>query len=186
MSALDVDSPDEPAAHAARRRLVVARHAKSDWPAGVADLDRPLGRRGVRDAGAAGRWLAEHGWGPDLVWCSPARRTRETWDALGAGLGDLPAPEVRFDDRVYDASLPDLFEVLHDTPSRRVCVLLVGHNPGVQQLVLTLAQRGSEEARSLAAAKFPTSALAVLDLDVSWSALAPKCGFLSSFAVPRG
>jgi len=168
------------------RRLVVVRHAKSDWPAGVADQDRPLGRRGVRDAAAAGRWLVEHGTTPDLVWCSPVRRTRETWDALGAGLGDSPALEVRFDDRVYDASLRDLLSVLRDTPDKRACVLLLGHNPGVQNLVLALAERGSEEARSLAAAKFPTSALAVLDLEVAWSAIAPGCGVLSSFAVPRG
>ena len=168
------------------RRLVVLRHAKSDWPAGVADQDRPLGRRGMRDAAAAGRWLVEDGTRPELVWCSPARRTRETWDVLGAELGPDSRPDVRFDERVYEAGLADLMAVLQDTPKERRCVLLVGHNPGVQELVLSLAERGSDEARALAAAKYPTSALAVLDLDRPWSGVAPGCGVLTSFAVPRG
>ncbi len=170
----------------ADRRLVVLRHAKSDWPAGVADQDRPLGRRGRRDAGAAGRWLADHGSLPDLVWCSPARRTRETWDGLSSELGPEDPVEVRFDERVYDAGLVDLLAVLRDTPADRGCVLLVGHNPGVQELVLSLAKHDSDEARALAAAKYPTSALAVLDLDTGWSAVTPGCGVLTSFAVPRG
>ena len=124
------------------RRLVVLRHAKSDWPAGVADQDRPLGRRGMRDAAAAGRWLVEDGTRPELVWCSPARRTRETWDVLGAELGADSRPDVRFDERVYEAGLADLMAVLQDTPKDRRCVLLVGHNPGVQELVLSLAKGG--------------------------------------------
>ena len=168
------------------RQLVVLRHAKSDWPAGVADEDRPLGRRGLRDAGAAGRWLLEHDERPELVWCSPARRTRETWDALSDQLGTGPGPEVRFDGRVYEASLDDLLGVVRDTPPACARVLLVGHNPGVQELVLALARRGSDDARALAAAKYPTSALAVLDLSGQWADVAPGSGMLSTFAVPRG
>jgi phosphohistidine phosphatase len=168
------------------RRLVVARHAKSDWPVGVADAERPLGRRGLRDAAAAGQWLAGHAARPELVWCSPARRTRQTWDGLDAGLGPGVGPEVRFDERVYQGTLEDLLAVLHDTPAASTCVLLVGHNPGVQDLVMALAERGSEDARALAAAKFPTSALAVLDLQAPWADAGPGCGLLSAFAVPRG
>jgi phosphohistidine phosphatase len=168
------------------RHLVVLRHAKSDWPAGVADEDRPLGKRGVRDAGAAGRWLADNDARPELVWCSPARRTRETWDALSANLGAGAGPEVRFDGRVYEASLDDLLAVVRDTPAACTRVLLVGHNPGVQELVLSLARRGSDDARALAAAKYPTSALAMLDLAAQWADVVPGSGLLSSFAVPRG
>ena len=164
----------------------MARHAKSDWPVGVADAERPLGRRGVRDAAAAGVWLAAHDARPDLVWCSPARRARQTWDALEGGLGPGVGPEVRFDERVYEAVLGDLLSVLHDTPAASSCVLVVGHNPGVQDLVMALAERGSEDARALAAAKFPTSALAVLDLEPAWAEVRTGCGVLSSFAVPRG
>ncbi|MGZ4602269.1 MAG: SixA phosphatase family protein [Kineosporiaceae bacterium] len=166
------------------RRLVVVRHAKSDWPAGVADHDRPVARRGGRDAGAVGRWLSEHDSRPDLVWCSTARRTRETWERVLAELGS--SPEVRFDDRVYAASVDSLLAVLRETPSKTRCVLLLGHNPGVQDLVLTLAERGSDDVRALAAAKFPTSGLAVLDVEGRWDDLAPGRAVLSEFAVPRG
>jgi phosphohistidine phosphatase len=168
------------------RHLVVLRHAKSDWPAGVADEDRPLGRRGLRDASAAGRWLVEHDAVPEMVWCSPARRTRQTWATLSAEIGPGDGPEVRFDPRVYDASLEDLLAVVRDTPPSCGRVLLVGHNPGVQELVLALARAGSDDARALAAAKYPTSALAVLELTAPWGDVAPGSGQLSSFAVPRG
>ena len=171
---------DEMVAH----RLVVARHAKSDWPAGVADHDRPLGRRGQRDAEAAGRWLAEHTGVPDLVWCSTARRTRETWEHLELGLGATPT--VRFDHRLYDADVSDLLDVVHDSPPEAGCVLVVGHNPGVQQLVLALAERGSDDARALAAAKYPTSALAVLEVDGPWVGVGAGAAVLAEFAVPRG
>src|SRR5262249_47187685 len=157
---------------------VVLRHAKSDWPAGVADEDRPLGRRGVRDAAAAGRWLVEHDAVPDLVWCSPARRTRQTWDELAAELGKGAGPGVRFDPRGYEASRVALLAVVRDTPAQVGRVLLVGHNPGVQELVMALARAGSDDARALAAAKYPTSALAVLELSGPWGDVEPGSGLL--------
>jgi phosphohistidine phosphatase len=167
-----------------KRRLVVLRHAKSDWPAGVADHDRPLGRRGVRDSTAVGRWLVDNDNTPDLVWCSTARRTRETWAHLGS---QLPAGcDVHFEDNVYDAGVDDLMDVLRRTPKKTARVLLVGHNPGVQDLVLTLADRASGDARALAETKFPTSGLAVLDIDGEWADLRPGQANLSTFVVPRG
>jgi len=167
-----------------KRRLVVLRHAKSDWPAGVADHDRPLGRRGVRDSAAAGRWLVEHGDGPDLVWCSTALRTRQTWEHVEAELAE-PC-QVNFEDRVYDAAVGDLVEVLRATPKKTSRVLLVGHNPGVQDLVLALADRASGDTRALAETKFPTSGLAVLDVDGEWGDLAQGRAHLATFVVPRG
>ena len=167
-----------------KRRLVVLRHAKADWPAGVADHDRPLGRRGVRDSAAVGRWLVDHGDVPELVWCSTAKRTRETWEHLE---GELPGPcDVHYEDDVYDAGVEDLLAVVRRTPKKTARVLLVGHNPGVQDLVLTLADRGSGEARSLAETKFPTSGLAVLDIDGEWADLRRGDANLASFVVPRG
>ena len=167
-----------------KRRLVVLRHAKSDWPAGVADHDRPLGRRGVRDSTAAGRWLVEHGDSPDLVWCSTAVRTRQTWEHVEA---ELAQPcSVNFEDRVYDAAVADLVDVLRQTPKKTSLVLLVGHNPGVQDLVLALADRASGDARALAETKFPTSGLAVLDVDGEWGDLGQGRAHLAAFVVPRG
>ena len=150
--------------HSPARRLIVLRHAKSDWPAGVPDKERPLAKRGRRDAPEAGRWLAEHVGRLDLVVHSDARRTRETWEAVRASPGRRrrKLTEVRPSGRVYEAEVGDLVEVLRAVPDDLGTVLLVGHNPGVQDLVLSLAGHGSESAAALAAAKFPTSGLAVL------------------------
>lgn len=167
-----------------KRRLVVLRHAKADWPAGVADHDRPLGRRGARDAAAVGRWLVDNGDAPDLVWCSTALRTRQTWEHLGAELTD-PC-DVRFDDDLYDAGVDALLGVLRRTPKKTTRALLIGHNPGVQDLVLALADRASGDARALAETKFPTSGLAVLDLAGEWADLKGGNANLSTFVVPRG
>jgi phosphohistidine phosphatase len=171
-----------------KRQLVVLRHAKADWPAGVADHDRPLGRRGVRDSAAAGRWLVEHGDTPELVWCSTALRTRQTWEHLAAELGaELDTScQVNFEDLVYDADVAALLGVLRQTPKKTGRVLLVGHNPGVQDLVLALADRASGDARALAETKFPTSGLAVLDVDADWGDLGHGHANLAVFVVPRG
>lgn len=166
------------------KRLVVLRHAKSDWPVGVADRDRPLGRRGQRDAPAAGRWIAEHVGVPDAVWCSPARRTKETWELLAAQLGG--SPPVEFDERIYEASVSDLVEVLRETAKGSSSVLLVGHNPGVQELVLALAGGQRSQVQMLAETKFPTSGVALLDVNGPWRELAAGSARLADFAVPRG
>ncbi len=166
------------------KRLVVLRHAKSDWPVGVADRNRPLGRRGQRDAPAAGRWIAEHVGVPDAVWCSPARRTKETWELLAAQLGG--SPPVEFDERIYEASVSDLVEVLRETAKGSSSVLLVGHNPGVQELVLALAGGQRSEVQMLAETKFPTSGVALLDVNGPWRELAAGSARLADFAVPRG
>lgn len=167
-----------------RRRLVVLRHAKSDWPIGVPDHDRPLGRRGRRDAVAAGQWVSEHVGAPDLAVVSTARRTRETWELAAAELGR--GPDVRLDDRVYEATVRDLLEVLAEVPKDTTCVLLVGHNPGVQELVLALTGPADDEGRLLAETKYPTSGLAVLEVECKWPDLAPGRARLTDFVVPRG
>ncbi len=167
-----------------KHRLVVLRHAKADWPAGVADHDRPLGRRGVRDSAAVGRWLVDNDDVPDLVWCSTAVRTRQTWEYVGSQLDT--SCDVRFEDQVYDAGVDDLLTVLRQTPKKTQRVLLVGHNPGVQDLVLALADRASGDARALAETKFPTSGLAVLDVDGEWADLGQGHANLANFVVPRG
>jgi phosphohistidine phosphatase len=170
-----------------RARLFVLRHGKSDWPAGVADHDRPLAKRGIRDSAAAGRWLAAQADVPDVVWCSTARRTRQTWQHLADELPEGGSGcDVRFDDDVYAAAVEDLLDVLHRTPRGTARVLLVGHNPGVQDLTLLLAAGGSDDARALAETKFPTSGLAVLDLGSPWDQLGAGSSRLTDFVVPRG
>jgi len=167
-----------------KRQLVVLRHAKSDWPVGTQDHERPLARRGMRDAQVAGQWLVESLPAPDLVWCSSALRTRETWAQVLAAYET--APPVRLDDRIYDAALPALLTVLAESPRKSGLVLLIGHNPGVQELVLSLTDRGRSEARALAETKFPTCGLAVLDVDTEWAEIGSGKATMTEFVVPRG
>jgi phosphohistidine phosphatase len=193
------ENPERVGSAAVRpRRLLVMRHAKSAWPEGVADHDRPLGPRGLRDAPAAGRFLAEHGGPPDLVLCSPARRARRTWELAAAEL-DSPVPTPTLHDpRLYGADGAELLDVLHGVPDEVATLLLVGHNPGLEDLVLLLAagDDGSDEvARAVGTSqvaldrvrtKFPTSAIAVLTWHGTWTDLRPGLALLADLVVPRG
>ncbi|MCX5264411.1 histidine phosphatase family protein [Streptomyces sp. NBC_00199] len=169
----------------APRRLVVLRHAKSAWPAGVPDHERPLAPRGRRDAPAAGRAIAEAGCVPDLALCSTAVRARGTWE-LASAQWDAPAP-VRLDPRLYGADVPELLDIVRATPAEIGTLLLVGHNPGLEELVLDLAGDGEPAALDAVRLKFPTSALAVLTWHATdWRSLVPGAALLASATVPRG
>lgn len=167
------------------RRLVVLRHAKSAWPEGVADHERPLAPRGRRDAPAAGRALAEAGCLPDLALCSTAMRARSTWELASAQWGTRPP--ARFEPRLYAAGAPDLLRVVHEVPSDVGTLLLVGHNPGLVELVLDLAGDGPDDTLEAVRRKFPTSAVAILSWHgTGWQALTPGTALLTSVTVPRG
>ena len=168
------------------RRLILLRHAKSAWPDGVPDHDRPLAGRGRRDAPAAGRWLAGSGYVPDLVLCSTAQRARETWQLAEAELG--AHPQTTFEDRVYGAMAAELLDLAHEMPSSVRTLMMVGHDPAMRELTLELAatQPGSASAEALARVrlKFPTAAIAVLALASKWSALGPGQAELVDFMIP--
>lgn len=137
--------------------LILLRHGKSDWSGGEPDHLRPLARRGRRQVPEAGRWLADNVGVIDLAVVSPAERTRETWRLAAAELA-VPPP-VREDDRVYAGSARSLLGVLRELPREVATVVLVGHNPGVEDLVASLTGRR---------VSMPTSALAVIDLSGPW------------------
>lgn len=167
------------------RRLVVLRHAKSARPEGVTDHERPLAPRGSRDAPAAGRALAEADCLPGLALCSTAVRARRTWELAAAQWGT--PPPVRHDPRLYHAGVPELLDVVRDTPAEVETLLLIGHNPGLEDLVLTLAGDGLDDTLDRVRAKFPTSAIAVLSWrGAAWRDLAPGAALLTSVTVPRG
>ena len=141
-------------------RLFVLRHAKSSWKdPGQADHDRPLAGRGRRAAKALARHLREERIEPELVLCSTARRARETLERIEPALG---VADVRFEPALYGASAGALLERLHDVPDHVGSVMLIGHNPGLQELALELAHSGPKLHEL--AAKFPTAALATLEL----------------------
>ena len=163
------------------RRLVLLRHAKSNWP-DVADHERPLAKRGRRDAPVAGRWLGESGYVPDAVICSTARRARETWELAAAGLAKAvpgAAPPVRYEPRVYEATVLGLLMLVREFHDDLGTVLVVGHNPGMAELTVGLAAPPPEPP-----AKFPTAAVAVLGLPGEWASTGPGECRLLAFAVP--
>jgi phosphohistidine phosphatase len=159
--------------------LMVLRHAKAAGEPGVNDIERPLTAGGRRDASAAGRWLLDRGITPDRVLCSSARRARETWEQMGAVLGDVaPGPDaVSFEPRVYDAGAQDLLDLVNEQPDDAATVLTVGHNPASGQLVAWLTGRSD--------IVFPACALAVIRLGGSWAAAAPGGGELAGLWTPR-
>jgi phosphohistidine phosphatase len=174
-----------PAGAPPRRRLVVLRHAKSAWPDGVADHKRPLAPRGRRDAPAVGRALVAADLRPDLALCSTAVRARQTWE-LAAAEWATPPP-VRHDRGLYGADVPELLATVHEVPDEVRTLLLIGHNPGLEELVLTLAGDSLDDALDEVRTKFPTSAIAVLTwYGDTWRSLGPGMALLTDMTVPRG
>jgi phosphohistidine phosphatase len=163
--------------------LYLLRHAKSSWDdASLPDHERPLAPRGKKAAKAMAGHLRRERVRPALVLCSPAVRTRETFARITKAIGeDVP---VEFDEALYGASSGELLERLRAVPAAVHSVFLIGHNPAMQELALGLAGRGAERARL--EEKFPTGALATLELDVeSWAEVDPGGGELVAFVVPR-
>jgi phosphohistidine phosphatase len=164
-----------------KRRLILLRHAKSAWP-DVADHDRPLAGRGRRAAPAAGRWLRQSGYVPDLVLCSTALRARETWQLVEKELG--ADPRTTFEQRVYGASAAELLDLARQTPSSVRTLMIVGHEPTMSDLTLELVGDEGGSALDRVRAKFPTAAIAILTFAGSWPELAPGKAMLDNFVVP--
>jgi phosphohistidine phosphatase len=159
--------------------LRVLRHAKSSWDEpGLADVDRPLAPRGRRAARRIGEHLRESGIRPALVLCSPAQRTKQTVELLA-----LDDAEIVVEDGLYGAGASELATRLRQLPGAVPHVLLVGHNPALQTLVLELARPG--ELRDRVAKKLPTGALATLEIDGGWSTLEEGGATLTALVLPR-
>ena len=164
------------------KRVYLLRHAKSAWDdTSLRDRDRPLAPRGRKAAKRMGRWSRKHDVRPQLVVCSNAVRARETLQRMLPALGE---PEVWVEVTLYAASADTLLERIRAFPDEVDDAMLVGHNPGVMDLVLLLARPGT--LRDRASENVPTGALAVLELDASrWPAAAPGAATLRRFVVPR-
>ncbi|MEO3761307.1 histidine phosphatase family protein [Mycobacterium sp. B14F4] len=167
------------------RTLLLLRHAKSDYPPGVADHDRPLAPRGVREAGLAGDWLRAHAPAVDAVLCSTAARTRETLARTRV------AAPVEYVDRLYDATPGTVIDVINGVQSRFGAdvqtLLVIGHEPAMSAVTLGLATaEGSNfTAAERISVKFPTSGIAVLRSGEPWDRLALDGAALVTFHVPR-
>jgi phosphohistidine phosphatase len=158
------------------KRLWLLRHAKSSWDEpGLADHDRPLAPRGRKAAKRIRAWAAEHEVRPDLVLCSTAVRARATLELVVDALG---SPAIEFEDGLYHAWDTELLSRLQAVPAEVGELLLVGHNPGFENLVSLLAPPG--------VVAFATGALAELRLSTDdWSDVRPGCGELVQLVLPR-
>jgi phosphohistidine phosphatase len=163
--------------------LWLLRHAKSSWDEpGLGDRDRVLSRRGERDADRVGAFLASEGVAPALVLCSPAVRTRQTLERVLAALD--AEPEVRFEPSLYASPAAALLDAVRAAPEAVSPVLLVGHNPAIQELARSLAARG--DGLDDLAHKYPTGALAEIAFTAgSWQEIGEGAGGLERFVRPR-
>ena len=166
------------------RTLYLLRHAKSDWSDGrLADHDRPLAPRGERDTRRMGSFIAEIRPQPSLVLCSSAKRARQTWTEIAAALrGSI---ELLVEEDLYGASDVDLLARIGRLPENVDSALLVGHNPGMQDLAAELAGEGDDDAMGRLAEKFPTCALASLIVEGGWKDVVPGSCRLKSLVTPK-
>lgn len=161
------------------RRLILIRHAKAE-PFAATDLARELTDRGRRDAEAAGRFLCDRGLAPDHAVVSPAVRTRQTWEVMERILES--GAQVVYDDSVYSGSPEVVLESLRYVPPDTEVLVFVGHQPTIGYLTHMLEDgAGDPEALHQLLHGFPTSATAVLEVDLPWEELAPETARLVAF-----
>jgi len=167
------------------RRLMLLRHAKSEWSqAGGGDHERPLNPRGRDAAPKIGAYIAQAEIVPDLILCSTAERTRQTCELVTATFAK--PPKVRFEDELYLAEPEIIISLVREAPDKVRTLMVIGHNPGIHQVANDLVGGGKTQARDMLAAKFPTTALAVVDFATDdWSDIGPHAGKLDRFITPR-
>ena len=164
-------------------RLFVLRHAKSSWNNSfLADHDRPLAPRGEHAAAALADHVATIDPPPALVLCSTARRAQDTLAPVRARLPESTA--VLIEDGLYGASAPDILDRLREVPEDTPSVLVVGHNPGLEELVCGLGREGDPGLIDRVHTKFPTGAFATLTFPGAWKSLGSGPATLDAFVVP--
>jgi phosphohistidine phosphatase len=166
------------------RRLMLLRHAKSAWPDGVDDLERPLAKRGRKACALMGRYMADEALVADLAVVSTARRARESWELIRPAFGqDI----VEHDEpRIYEASAGAILDVVRETRPDVHTLLLIGHNPGLHDLALKLIRKGSPSDLSRLQRKYPTAGLVVIDFKIRrWSEASETHGQLERFQTPK-
>jgi phosphohistidine phosphatase len=166
--------------------LMLLRHAKSDWSDdGQADMDRPLNSRGESAAKVMGRYMADNALVPDVVLCSPARRAMQTWEIAAKQVSSPPATRVEPD--IYnfgDGQM--LLQCLRTGAGKARSILIVGHNPSIENLANMLVGQGDSKLRAQMSEKYPTATLAVITFSIDdWKALTEGTGTLQRFVRPK-
>ena len=164
--------------------LSLFRHAKSAWVnPGLGDFGRSLAPRGEQAAPRMGAYMEREGLLPDLVLCSTAVRTRQTLELAQAEWKS--PPDIRYEAGLYGAGPGEMLRFIHALPARCRHAMLVGHNPGIHSLAKMLCGDGEADAMGALKMKFPTAALAVIEFEGGWGAIAQGAGYLQRFVVPR-
>ncbi|MEZ4828054.1 MAG: histidine phosphatase family protein [Bacteroidia bacterium] len=159
------------------KTLVICRHAKSDWPAGVSDIDRPLKQRGINDARYLGTLLAQQQFSPDLIVSSPANRALSTATIIGEKLGYKD--EIETDRAIYDSSVKELTDLIYHLPEPADTVMIFGHNPTFEETVRYLLQMS-------AGFFMPTCAMACISANTNrWTNFEPRILHLNWYLIPR-
>lgn len=162
-------------------RLLLLRHAKAGWAEpGMRDFDRPLDKTGIEDAAAIGVAMGARDFRPDLVICSGARRARQTLDAIA---DQIDLGRVLHTDSLYSSDASGYVDIIREAPLAET-LLLVGHNPMMEDVAFALAGDGDDAAKGWMAAGFPTSGLAVIRFPGPLADAAPGKGYLELFLTP--
>jgi phosphohistidine phosphatase len=166
------------------RRVMLLRHAKSDWSLAAGDRERPLNERGQDAAPKIGRYIAQAQTVPDLILCSTAQRTRQTCDLITASFSTVP--KIVFEEELYLAEAGTIIGLIRATPDTIRRLMIIGHNPGIHQAAADLTGSGNAKDRATLSARFPTAALAVIDFaNGGWADVLPHAGKLDRFITPR-
>lgn len=168
----------------AAKRLYLVRHAKSSWDEPLADRERPLAARGRRAAPAMAGYMKREGLVPDRVLCSPATRTRQTWDLMAPILGaDVP---VSYHDEIYESGPAAVLDLVQRARDADATLMIVGHNPTLELLAEEMVGAGQSKLRDRLRRKYPTAALAVLELPGdTWQEATFGAATLTRFVRPK-
>lgn len=164
------------------RTLILLRHGKSDWNTDDDDFDRPLKKRGKNASIAAGEWLSRHDFSPDYVISSPARRALQTAEIACKAMG-IKTKNIYRQRHIYLATAEELLHVLADCPQQAQRVMLVGHNPGMEELLYYLVNGNitiPDDGKIM-----PTATLAVLEMPDDWQKLATGAANIEFLVRPR-
>mgnify|MGYP003382529356 CR=1 FL=1 len=163
-------------------RLLLLRHARAAWAEpGMRDFDRPLDSSGYADAAAVGAIIVAENYIPDRVICSSARRARETWDAVGKHLAR--SIEVIFTDQLYITDATGYVNFIRDNGAAD-SLLIVGHNPMIEDVCFALAASGEESATNARSSGFPACGLAAIGFPGALTEAGPSRGYLNAFYTP--
>lgn len=164
-------------------RLYLLRHARAAWPSpGMSDFQRPLEPSGIEDAQRLAREMAQRGFYPDRIICSTAVRARQTWHTVSAGLG-VAEDEATFSDELYHSDIGTYSDVITESAGDG-SLMIVGHNPMMEDVALALAKSGESQARKALRAGFSACGLAIVDFEGPIHDARPDSGYLRQFIRP--